>query len=51
MAAYLLAVVCDMLKTGARCRRSGPAVSASWSTRSRQMRSTVKPYRRRCQLR
>ena len=35
MAAYLLAVVWDRLKTRARCRGSGPAVSALWSTRER----------------
>jgi hypothetical protein len=51
MAAYRLAVVCDRLKTRARCRGSGPAVSASWSTRSRRMRSTLTRYRRSCQLR
>ncbi len=51
MAAYRLAVVCDRLKTRARCGGPGPAVSASWSTRSRRMGSTLIPCRRSCQLR
>lgn len=44
MAAYLLAAVCDRLKTRARCRGSGPAVSASWSNRSRRMRGVGKNH-------
>jgi hypothetical protein len=42
---YLLAVAWDRQKTRARCSGSARAVSASWSTRSRRMRSMLTPCR------
>ena len=51
MSVYLLAVVWDRPKTRARCSGSGRAVSASWSTRSRRMRSMLTPCRCRFQAR
>ena len=41
MSVYLLAVVWDRPNTKARCSGSGRAVSASWNTRSRRMRSML----------
>jgi len=45
MSVYLLAVAWDRQKTRARCSGSARAVSASWSTRSRRMRSMLTPCR------
>jgi hypothetical protein len=41
MSVYVLAVVRDRPDTRARCSGSGRAVSASWTTRSRWMRSML----------
>jgi len=41
MSVYFLAVAWDRPDTSARCRGSARAVSASWSTRSRRMRSKL----------
>ena len=41
MSVYLLAVAWDRPNTRARCSWSARAVSASWSTRSRRMRSML----------
>ena len=43
MSVYSLAVQCERPNTRARCSGSARAVRASWSTRSRRMRSTLTP--------
>ena len=51
MSVYLLAVVTERPNTMDRCGGSARAVSASWSTRSRRMRSMLTPCRWRFELR
>ena len=51
MSMYLLAAVWDRPKTRARCSESARAVSASWSTRSRRIRSMLMPCHCRFQVR
>jgi len=51
MSLYLLAAAWDRPSTRVRYSGSDRAVSASWSTRSRRIRSMLTPWRCRFQLR